>query len=92
MGNDPRPRRSAPRRRAQRSRFLQAGATSAFLAPGRYADLIAVSGEPLKDVTVLQHVGLVMKGGKLVKNELAGAASSTPAPAGAAASPPGSPR
>jgi imidazolonepropionase-like amidohydrolase len=37
------------------------------LAPGKYADLIAVSGEPLKDVKTLEHVELVMKGGVVVK-------------------------
>ncbi len=40
------------------------------LAPGFYADLIAVSGDPLADVTVLEQVGFVMKGGKVVKNSL----------------------
>ncbi len=40
------------------------------LAPGFYADLIAVSGDPLADVTVLEQVGFVMKGGKVVKNQL----------------------
>ncbi len=40
------------------------------LAPGFYADLIAVSGDPLADVTVLEHVGFVMKGGQIVKNNL----------------------
>jgi imidazolonepropionase-like amidohydrolase len=37
------------------------------VVPGRLADLIAVEGEPLKDVTVLQHVTFVMKGGEVVK-------------------------
>jgi imidazolonepropionase-like amidohydrolase len=37
------------------------------IAPGRYADLIAVDGDPLKDVRVLEHVAIVMKGGVLVK-------------------------
>jgi len=40
------------------------------LAPGFYADLIAVSGDPLADVTVLEQVGFVMKGGQIVKNRL----------------------
>lgn len=35
--------------------------------PGKYADLIAVEGDPLKDVTVLEKVKVVMKGGEIVK-------------------------
>jgi imidazolonepropionase-like amidohydrolase len=35
---------------------------------GRYADIIAVSGDPLADVTVLQHVQFVMKGGRVYKD------------------------
>ncbi len=35
---------------------------------GRYGDLIAVSGDPLKDVGILTQVGFVMKGGDVVKS------------------------
>jgi imidazolonepropionase-like amidohydrolase len=41
--------------------------------PGRYADIIAVKGDPLSDITVLEHVSFVMKGGVTVKDELAAA-------------------
>jgi imidazolonepropionase-like amidohydrolase len=37
------------------------------LEPGHYADLVAVEGDPLKDVTVLENVKVVMKGGEVVK-------------------------
>lgn len=37
------------------------------LAPGKTADLIAVKGDPLADVSVLQHVTSVIKGGVVVK-------------------------
>ncbi|WP_224242550.1 amidohydrolase family protein [Hyalangium gracile] len=40
------------------------------LEPGRYADLIALSGDPLADVTELQRVRFVMKGGRVVRDEL----------------------
>ena len=39
---------------------------------GKYADIIAVTGDPLRDVTVLQSVGFVMKGGVVYKDKLAG--------------------
>ena len=50
---------------------------------GRYADLIAVPGDPLKDIRVLERVPFVMKGGAIVKNELSAntSADSTAAPA-----------
>ena len=35
------------------------------IAPGAYADLVAVEGDPLADVSVLQHVSFVMKGGSV---------------------------
>lgn len=37
---------------------------------GKYADLIAVSGDPLTDITELERVKFVMKGGEVVKNDL----------------------
>jgi imidazolonepropionase-like amidohydrolase len=37
--------------------------------PGKYADLIAVSGNPLEDITELERVKFVMKGGEVVKND-----------------------
>ena len=37
------------------------------IAPGAYADIIAVSGDPLRDVNVLKNVSFVMKDGKVVK-------------------------
>jgi imidazolonepropionase-like amidohydrolase len=36
---------------------------------GKYADIIAVDGDPLADITVLQHAKWVMKGGVEVKGE-----------------------
>lgn len=36
---------------------------------GRYADLIAVPGDPLKDITLLERVSFVMKGGVVYHDE-----------------------
>jgi imidazolonepropionase-like amidohydrolase len=40
------------------------------LEKGKYADIVAVSGDPLKDISELQRVKFVMKGGKVVRNDL----------------------
>lgn len=38
------------------------------LQVGRYGDMVAVKGDPLKDVTLLQHIPVVIKGGEVVKD------------------------
>jgi imidazolonepropionase-like amidohydrolase len=40
------------------------------IEPGKFADLIAVNEDPLADITSLEHVKFVMKGGEVIKNEL----------------------
>jgi imidazolonepropionase-like amidohydrolase len=37
---------------------------------GRFADIIAVTGDPVNNVTELEHVRFVMKGGEVIKNEI----------------------
>src|SRR5437879_1192350 len=39
------------------------------LEPGKFADVIAVDGDPTKDVTILEHVKFVMKSGSVYKND-----------------------
>jgi imidazolonepropionase-like amidohydrolase len=39
------------------------------LEPGKWADIIAIDGDPLKDVKLLQHIPFVMKSGVVYKNE-----------------------
>jgi imidazolonepropionase-like amidohydrolase len=39
------------------------------IEPGKWADIIAIDGDPLKDVKILQHVPFVMKSGVVYKNE-----------------------
>ena len=38
------------------------------VAVGRYGDLVAVRGDPLADITQVEHPAIVMKGGVIVKD------------------------
>ena len=40
------------------------------IAPGAYADVIAVAGDPLANIKILESVGFVMEDGKIFKNDL----------------------
>jgi len=46
------------------------------IAKGKFADLVAVTGNPLTDITELQRVKFVMKGGKVVRNDVTSASPS----------------
>lgn len=48
--------------------LLGLGQEVGSLEPGKSADLIAVTGDPLADVKVLKQVGFVMRAGKVLKN------------------------
>jgi imidazolonepropionase-like amidohydrolase len=41
------------------------------IEPGKYADLVAVPGNPLTDITATERVGFVMKAGVVYREELA---------------------
>jgi imidazolonepropionase-like amidohydrolase len=44
------------------------------LEKGKFADLIAVPGDPLADITELQRVMFVMKGGRVIRSDATAAA------------------
>lgn len=50
-----------------RARFLKREQDFGTLAAGRYADIIAVRGDVLQDIALLQRVDIVIKGGMRVK-------------------------
>jgi imidazolonepropionase-like amidohydrolase len=39
------------------------------LEPGKYADIVAVTGNPLDDIKLMQKVGFVMKGGVVYEQD-----------------------
>jgi imidazolonepropionase-like amidohydrolase len=50
--------------------LLRAEGDLGAVEPGKYADIIAVAGDPLTDITELERVRFVMKGGRVVKDEI----------------------
>ncbi|HUK89766.1 MAG TPA: amidohydrolase family protein [Blastocatellia bacterium] len=40
------------------------------LEPGKFADIVAIDGDPTSDIAVMKHVLFVMKGGEIIKNEV----------------------
>jgi imidazolonepropionase-like amidohydrolase len=51
------------------ARWLDAGERLGTLAPGRFADLIAMPDDPTAGVTALRGIDLVMKGGVVVRDD-----------------------
>jgi imidazolonepropionase-like amidohydrolase len=49
------------------ARFLRAEDRIGVLAPGRYADIILVRGDPLTDMTVMRDVQAVIQGGRRIR-------------------------
>ena len=49
---------------------LRLGMQIGTIAPGMEADLVATDGNPLQDITAVRRVTFVMKGGKVVRNEV----------------------
>jgi imidazolonepropionase-like amidohydrolase len=53
------------------ARLLEQQANVGAVAQGRFADIIAVGGDPLADITEMLRVGFVMKGGVVYKTPAA---------------------
>ena len=49
------------------ARAIAVDTTRGSLSEGKYADIIAVRGNPADDATLLTHVDFVMKGGQVIK-------------------------
>ncbi len=49
------------------ARVLSKDGDVGAIAPGRFADMIAVSGDPLADVQILESVAGILKGGQRIK-------------------------
>jgi imidazolonepropionase-like amidohydrolase len=58
--------------------FMGERAQFGSIESGKFADLIAVAGDPLKEITELERVRFVMKGGTVVKDELTAAGAGRP--------------
>ena len=50
------------------AKSLNMGSTIGSIAPGMEADIIAIEGDPIADISALTRVNFVMKGGKVYRN------------------------
>jgi len=50
------------------AKSLNMGSTIGSIAPGMEADIVAIEGDPIADISALTRVAFVMKGGKVYKN------------------------
>ena len=50
--------------------LIGASADIGSIQTGRYADIVAVAGDPLNDITELQRMKFVMKGGVVYRDDL----------------------
>ena len=55
--------------RSRAAEMLDRAGEIGVVAPGAFADIVAVNGDPLPDIKVLQNVRFVMKDGSVFKNE-----------------------
>jgi imidazolonepropionase-like amidohydrolase len=62
------------------ARMLGAEQDLGLVAPGKYADLIALDADPLQDIRALRTISVVMKGGQLVRHDGDPAAAAAAAP------------
>ena len=51
------------------AKFLGIDDTNGTLEAGKQADIVAVPGNPLDDITAMQRVNFVMKAGEIVRND-----------------------
>ena len=56
------------RRHLERRAFVRLGQNLGSLTTGKWADIVAVSGNPLQDIENMQKVRFVMKNGVIYKN------------------------
>jgi imidazolonepropionase-like amidohydrolase len=55
---------------AAESLNFELGKQIGFVEKGKFADIVAVSGDPLTDITELERIKFVMKGGVVFRNDL----------------------
>ena len=53
----------------QPARMLEADADTGSITVGKFADIVAIDGNPLEDFKVLRSLGFVMKGGHVYRND-----------------------